>query len=62
MNIIDKRGDNKVDHSERCRVCGSPEVHTQEYNKPTMLCIGYLREEIAKLKQANLILKQELSM
>ena len=30
---------------EVCRVCGSKEVHTQKYNKPTMKCIEFLRKK-----------------
>ena len=45
--VIDKRRLNNPDYEEEptevCRVCGSPEVHTREYNKPTMKCIEYLR-------------------
>lgn len=47
--IIDKRYQEKP--KEVCRVCGSYEVHTQNYNHPTMKCIEYLRNEIILLKE-----------
>lgn len=40
--VNDKRGEDKP--QEACRVCGSQEVHSMEYNKPTMDCIEYLKE------------------
>ena len=46
FKITDKRGveEEKKEYKEPCRVCGSNICHSQEYNKPTMECIGYLRE------------------
>lgn len=35
---------------EACRVCGAEEVHSTEYNKPTMKCIEQLRSEINQYK------------
>jgi hypothetical protein len=46
--VNDKRG--KEPPKENCRVCGSTEVHSKEYNKPTMDCIKYLRSKIAELE------------
>lgn len=49
--VNDRRGEDKeAKPKEACRVCGAPEVHSLEYNKPTMECIGYLRAQIAKAK------------
>ena len=45
--INDHRGKEKI--IEVCRVCGSKEVHTKQYNHPTMKCIEHLREEIKHL-------------
>ena len=42
--VNDRRG--QVQPKPTCRVCGCETEHTSEYNKPTMLCIGYLREQI----------------
>jgi hypothetical protein len=47
--IIDRRG--VEDPKPTCRVCGSRNEHSKEHNKPTMGCIRYLREEIAKLQK-----------
>ena len=45
--VIDKRGQEPT--KEVCRVCGAPiEVkgtHSLQYNKPTMDCIKYLRNQ-----------------
>lgn len=41
--VNDRRGQNHEQPGERCRVCGSADVHTDQYNKPTMGCIEYLR-------------------
>ena len=45
--VIDKRGQEPA--KEVCRVCGAPietkGTHSLEYNKPTMDCIKYLREQ-----------------
>jgi len=41
FTVIDRRT------PEPCRVCCCPDdCHSQEYNKPTMECIKYLREEV----------------
>jgi len=37
---------------EVCRVCGSREVHTREYNIPTMKCIEHYRELLKKTTEA----------
>ncbi len=42
--IIDRRFEKKP--KEVCRVCGAEEVHTKQYNQPTMKCIEYLRLQI----------------
>jgi len=48
--VNDKRGKKQEEKElERCRVCGSPEVHSREYNKPTMACINHLRKENQEL-------------
>ena len=36
---------------ECCRYCGSSEVHTQEYGKPTFNCAKHLREENSELRR-----------
>jgi hypothetical protein len=41
--VNDRRGQEKP--TEVCRVCGSKDTHSREYNKPTMDCIKYLRAE-----------------
>ena len=46
--ITDKRG--VEEPKEVCRCCGSTEVHTKQYNKPTMECIIYYRKQINKLE------------
>ncbi len=48
IKINDKRGENKP--REVCRVCGSEDVHTQDYNNPSMDCIEHLRGVIADAK------------
>ena len=35
---------------ESCRYCGSGEVHTREYGKPTFNCAKHLREENSELR------------
>ena len=37
-------------NSPVCRVCGCKEVHSYDYNRPTMDCIGYLRTLIRELQ------------
>lgn len=54
--IIDRRGYTIIDRSssgggDPCRVCCGPDCHTQEYNKPTMDCIRYLRSEVSRLEK-----------
>ncbi len=46
--IVDKRGMNEgQEHPEEiCRVCGSKEVHSKKYGKPTMECIKFLKDQI----------------
>lgn len=44
-SIIDRRG------TEPCRVCTCPNAcHSQEYGKPTMDCIMYLRHRVGELE------------
>lgn len=43
--INDRRDEKKSE--EVCRVCGSPQVHSKEYGKPTVNCIEYLRTIIS---------------
>jgi len=40
--VTDRRG--KETPKPVCRVCGSYDEHSTEYNKPTMACIEYLRK------------------
>jgi len=47
--MIDKRRFSSNYSGEVCRCCGSNDVHTREYNKPTMECIEYLRKQISDL-------------
>ena len=51
--FTDKRG--KEPELEVCRVCGAPikkkGEHSLVYNKPTMNCIKFMREEISTLKE-----------
>ncbi len=51
--IVDKRGMNEgQEHPEEiCRVCGSQEVHSKEYGKPTMDCIKYLKDQVSHLEK-----------
>lgn len=49
--IIDRRGCEEP--KEPCRVCGAPECHSREYNRPTMDCIRYLREREPTVKEIN---------
>ena len=50
--MADKRRWSKDYEGEVCRVCGSRDVHTQEYGEPTMACINYLKSIIKKYKEA----------
>ena len=43
--FIDKRG--KRAPEPCCRVCGCEVCHSDQYNKPTMDCIKYLRSQIS---------------
>jgi hypothetical protein len=46
FKVNDRRG--REPDVEPCRVCGAPgdpQPHTREYNKPTMKCIEYLRNQ-----------------
>lgn len=54
-SVNDRRGKDKEKPLEACRVCGAPKVHTREYNKPTMDCIKYLREQIQVAKQGTIV-------
>jgi hypothetical protein len=51
--ITDKRGMSKgQEHpKEVCRVCGSKEVHSKKYGKPTMDCITYLKNQVSELQK-----------
>lgn len=44
--MVDKRRWSKDYSGEVCRVCGSRDVHSRDYDKPTMDCINYLKDEI----------------
>lgn len=50
--ITDRRGMSKgQEHpNEVCRVCGSKEVHSKQYGKPTMDCITFLQNKIRELE------------
>ena len=52
MNYIttDRRRNSKEYSGEVCRVCGSRDIHSREYGKPTMECIEHLRECINDLQ------------
>lgn len=54
IKITDKRRWMPNAEVECCRVCGSREVHSQAYGKPTVDCITSMREE-------NNVLNQKLS-
>lgn len=41
--VHDRRFKKEEEPQEVCRVCGSPQVHSREYNHPTMGCIEFLR-------------------
>lgn len=45
VQVTDRRGQEPV--GEACRVCGAPECHSREYNRPTMQCVEYLRNRPA---------------
>jgi hypothetical protein len=51
VDVIDKRKSSKQFSGEVCRVCGSRDVHSQAYGKPTMECIEYLRMVIKELSR-----------
>jgi hypothetical protein len=53
MEIIDRRGGKNPKPTEACRVCGSKEVHTREYNQPTKECMQYMLAEIRRLEKKN---------
>jgi hypothetical protein len=53
IKINDRRSwspDYVPEPKEACRVCGSSDVHSTQYSKPTMGCIEYLRKEISVAK------------
>jgi hypothetical protein len=52
--VIDRRGQEEKD-VEVCRVCASKEVHTRDYNVPTMECVNHLWDQIRT--QEDLLLK-----
>jgi hypothetical protein len=41
--VNDRRGEEEP--KEVCRCCCSPEVHTRDYNAPTVECINYLHAQ-----------------
>lgn len=47
--VRDRRGGQHPETAEACRVCGSAQVHTREYSKPTMDCIEFLRSQVSGL-------------
>lgn len=47
--VRDRRGGKDQEPKEACRVCGSSEVHTRDYNQPTMKCIEHLRDKCSEL-------------
>lgn len=53
--ITDRRGmkEGQEHPDEVCRVCGSNEVHSKEYGKPTMECITFLQNQIVLLERQN---------
>lgn len=58
--INDRRHNSaKKEATKACRVCGSSEVHTREYNKPTMLCIEFLRAQISQLKKELVVARED---
>jgi hypothetical protein len=56
--ITDRRGmsDGQEHPEEVCRVCGSKEVHSKNYGRPTMECVRYLQDQetlrLEKVKEA----------
>jgi hypothetical protein len=36
---------------ETCRVCGSKEVHSTQYNRPTMDCVEFLRQCMSDMRE-----------
>ena len=50
--VTDRRGmESGQEHPEEvCRVCGSKEVHSKQYGKPTMECINFLQTRIQSLE------------
>jgi hypothetical protein len=48
--VNDKRGEEDA-NVEVCRVCASKDVHTRDYNKPTMACVNHLWERIRELEK-----------
>ncbi len=51
--ITDRRGMKEgQEHSDEvCRVCGSKEVHSKQYGKPTTECITFLKNQIVLLER-----------
>lgn len=52
FTVNDRRGSAAEDtpaSDEVCRICGSTEVHSREYNKPTMACVEFFRARIQVL-------------
>ena len=66
--VTDKRGQDTP--QEVCRVCGSSDVHSKEYNSPTMECIEHMRNRINAYEQIinhfkserNPIIKEEIDI
>jgi len=51
--MIDKRRFSKDYSGELCRCCLSKDIHTRDYNKPTMECIIYLKQRIEQLEKGD---------
>jgi len=47
--VNDRRGEKEP--KPTCRVCGSQNEHSKNYNQPTMACIKYLRNIIKALEK-----------
>jgi formate dehydrogenase maturation protein FdhE len=48
--LFKRRKEEIAETSEVCRVCGSKDVHSTVYDKPTMGCIHFFRVEVQKLE------------
>jgi hypothetical protein len=61
VEIRDNRQLMKERSREVCRVCSSPDVHVDHYGKPTVKCIGYLRDERNRVTAERDALKAEVA-